>query len=171
MVINYKETGRKFTEAMKKIAQDAKVKTTAALATTLMLTSCDWQPMTGSTFDTAKWDFVDGTTQKLIAEAVAERNTLVEAYDHYMFAYEKGQKILAQHIASGNVKAAGRETERLDDLKSTIKKTEKKIESLEDELIDLGKYKMRGKKNAKIQEASHSDPKAWLKRRTFKKID
>lgn len=77
-----------------------------------------------------------------------------------MLAYEKGQKILAQHIASGNVKAAGRETERLDDLKSTIKKTEKKIESLEDELIDLGKYNMRGKKNAKIQEASHSDPKA-----------
>ncbi|MDO4714110.1 MAG: hypothetical protein Q4B28_05760 [bacterium] len=54
MAINYKETGRKFTEAMKKLAQDAKVKTTTALATTLMLTSCDRQPMTGSTFATAK---------------------------------------------------------------------------------------------------------------------
>ncbi|MDO4714111.1 MAG: hypothetical protein Q4B28_05765 [bacterium] len=77
-----------------------------------------------------------------------------------MLIYEKGQKILTQHIASGNVKAAGRETERLEELKSTIKKTEKKIESLDDELIDLEKYKMKGKKNAKIQEASHSDSKA-----------
>lgn len=148
------ELGQKFAEAMQK-ANNAlqgvknKAKPTAvALATALTMTACDWQPSTGSTFSTAKGDYLDGTTTELLQENQKKTEVLIDIYNEYFDSYEKRKKVVVELASDGDHRGAAIESQRIADLEKMILETEEEIDKLRKEKLNLQEYKKRGRRNA-----------------------
>lgn len=164
-----KETGKQFAQAMKSKLGNSKSKTIGALAGTLILTSCNRQPTTGSVLSGAESDYTDGTTEMLIKQKTAERAVQIEAYEKYKQEFLKGQKMLAQHQANGNLSAYAQEYKSVEEYRESMEDTEKNIDELAEELQDLQTYYYRGKTKAAKSQVQKRHETAIPPKREFKK--
>lgn len=143
--LNFKEIGAQLKEAKNRAKQLSLATATAAFIT-LSASSCNSQPTTGSRNKTAKGDFKSGKTEQLIEKNDAKIQELVKIYNEYFDDYEKRQQKLIALQASGDTKGYQVEWERVQELKTTIQKLEREIDSHGNKKMALKKYHARGRK-------------------------
>lgn len=134
--INWKETGKKFSEVMNKIKTSTKT-TATAIALALWTASCDWHPMTVSVFSGAQWDYESGASERAVTAQEQQVNAKKEAFNAYLDQYNDLQKKLVDDNSRGDKQAA--------------KQIKAWLNSLECLLI-LNKKSMRKKQNSQTWE-------------------
>lgn len=128
--IDYKETGRK-----RKAVRNVVAVTWATLLLTFWASSCS----------NAQKDYESGETTEQIAKNDAKIKSLIDAYDYYYNEIQRRQKNLAALEASGDIRWARAERERIKELVETLEDTEKQIDKAQNKKVELDKYNQEGK--------------------------
>ena len=134
--IDWKETGKKFSEAMNKIKTSTKT-TATAIALALWTASCDWHPMTVSFFSGAQWDYESGATERAIT---AQK----QAFNAYLDQYNDLQKKLVDDNSRGDKQAAKQTNKSLAKLAGVLSDLEQEINAEEAKLADYREYYTKG---------------------------
>lgn len=153
-----KEIGKQFQSQIGKYKTTAK-KAVAGVLASAALTSC-----TGSCTQGAEADYLDGISTELLETNKADINAHIDAYEKYWNNYETQKKEAAECLANGDVKGARLAERRAKELMETIRETEKRIDDLKDEKLDLEQYKDKGEIKAKANGTNETTG-----RRHFKK--
>lgn len=155
---NLKEIGQSFKEQAGKVGKIALSTATAAFLT-LSAQSCD---------QSAK-NYTSWETEKNIEAAKSELQVLIEAYNKYFDTYEQYQRDFVLLESEGDIGACKNLSKKMEALKGTIEKTEKKIDKKGDKILDLTEYFYKGKEKAAGKEAKDNSysSNGQMKRRTF----
>lgn len=141
--IDWKETGKKFSEAMNKIKSTTKT-TATAIALALWTASCDWHPMTVSVFSGAQWDYESGETERAIQEEEKELETLDLACKEYKKEYKDLQNQYLDALSRGDTQAAKQSQKSMSKLDEVIDDLEQKINGKKQKRSELRLYYIRG---------------------------
>ena len=141
--IDWKETGKKFSEAMNKIKTSTKT-TATAIALALWTASCDWHPMTVSFFSGAQWDYESGATERAITAQEQQVNAKKQAFNAYLDQYNDLQKKLVDDNSRGDKQAAKQTNKSLAKLAGVLSDLEQEINAEEAKIADYREYYTRG---------------------------
>ena len=141
--IDWKETGKKFSEAMNKIKTSTKT-TATAIALALWTASCDWHPMTVSFFSGAQWDYESGATERAIQEEEQQLNAKKQAFNAYLDQYNDLQKKLVDDNSRGDKQAAKQTNKSLAKLAGVLSDLEQEINAKEAKIAYYREYYTKG---------------------------
>ena len=141
--IDWKETGKKFSEAMNKIKSTTKT-TAAVLALALWTASCDWHPTTVSVFSGAQWDYESGETERAIQKQEEELRTLNLAYSEYKKEYEYLQNQFLDAHSRGDTQTAKQSQKSMSKLSEVLNDLGQKINEKNEKYSELRLYYIRG---------------------------